>query len=686
MGSIVVAIGALIGLLVAWNYLRKQPEISGAIMGTETDLNAARRAGWNLFIAAYERVFVPIFVGIGGFQLASFIALTGGVIYVESEKLHLSDIAWLVSAALFSTMVLGWALVGRTVALVADSTRRPRTPSDPATKPTVGTEETVLTGGTMRLRLPTDPVTMPTVAMVDMVDDGASRRMRLPTDPATMPTVGTAEMVLEGATRRPRQLTDPPNMPGSQTVELVEELSILRPRTSSDPATLLTQATVRRVALSQLIPALLATAAVTAIVTFGVGLTLDWSEVITLADGSKFTVNGKDVEVLHRGSRLIKGIGLFYVLYFLVTLAQFARMLGFIAKSGIASFEYTLKQMAVLMAVYFKDSAEGLKKLFTERPNAADEDKIDPAIRSMLKMVIAPVLTVGGFMLAFEDPRIPGLLTVISVINWGVTWSLMYLHSEYGYAKPLVWAERSRLGSMIIHMILAAFAIIWFLFDAILGSKSPVQYWRIQQASAKLADKGVTAAADGLVNVADGNLPPVQGPTGVGQWLLDTFLIESGWIAAAVMLVAGFIAILLIGAMLEITEDGKHPVLKWVLSLAGLAFLFAAFIGAGSMVWDIAHSSGPSAPKVVVVKQVPVSPRHTGGSPSVSTGVGDGSPRNPYLDAQCARLGGCAPAKLVGCSSSALFFLLNTPSCSYQLGGVFLFYLCLPSPWLGKVN
>ena len=403
MAVLLLLVVVVVGGVFAWNFMRRTSSTSAVVLGAEGDILTALRSGWTALVIVYERLFLPIFSSIAMVQLFSYSLFTAVMVYVEYAKLGKGEIAALVATLIASTVLLVRALYGRMVQLVEVQYVEVE-----LVEQKIVVVDMVDDGGTMRERTPADAA-LPT--------HHQERRERRASDPATLATVDTqrrertpADVALVTITKvkRERRATDPATL---ATVERVR-----RPRTALDPDTLVSVAQARRPEAKQLVFAILFSAAIMAVVTYGVGLVTTYTVAIDYPAGC--TVNCTQVQ--HTGSRFMKVVGFIYILYFLAALTQVARFIGFIAKSGVAASEYTIQKLGQLVAAFIAEGEDGLRKGLAARPEIANEDAFDPAIKETLLLVLASIVPVVTPTFVFESPWIVGILTIFAFIVWGV--------------------------------------------------------------------------------------------------------------------------------------------------------------------------------------------------------------------------------------------------------------------------
>ncbi|MCC7357560.1 hypothetical protein IT408_03590 [Candidatus Uhrbacteria bacterium] len=610
----------IVGGVFAWNFMRRSSSTSAAILGAEGDILSAIRSGWTALIMVYERLFLPIFTSIAMVQLFSYWLFGAAMVYVEYDKLGKGEIAALVATLLFCTWFLLRALHGRVVQLVDVEYVEVE-----LVEQKIVVVDIVDDAGVIRERMPAD-LALPT--------HHQERRERRSTDPASLATVetvrrertpGDVALVTITKVKRERRQTDPASL---ATVETVR-----RPRTAMDPATLVAVAQARRPVLQQMLFSILFTAAIMAIVTYGVGVVTTYT--------ARLEWSGMSVDVTHTGSRLMKVVGFIYILFFLTALSQVARFVGFIAKSGVAASEYTIQKLGQLIAAFIAEGEDGLRKSLAARPEIANEDGFDPAIKEVFLLVIASIVPVVTPTFVFESPWIIGILTILAFIVWGVLIGAKWYNHKYGYSWAVKDAEATRKRNFLFLKIFTVVQVVWFLLDIAFEHFAPVAYWRMQQAFKSVALNATDGVAGGIESAAQDS---ITAPKGMWDWLYNLFHLPF-WPAILTLAVAS--------AIIYGLFKFENVWLKRASLIPGLFAAAAAFsllmlaTGFSSPNRDLFKGSPSKVPptRSVISRSTPTPPSFskTMDDEGRTEVAGSASKRNPYLDEHCKKFG-CTPS------------------------------------------
>lgn len=628
MAVLLLLVVAVVGGVFAWNFMRRTSSTSAAVLGPEGDILTALRSGWTALVIVYERLFLPIFNSIAMMQVFSYSLFTVVMVWVEYAKLG-SEIAALVVTLIASVALLVRALYGRMVQLVEVQYVEVE-----LIEQKIVVVDMVDDGGTMRERTPADAA-LPT--------HHQERRERRASDPATLATVDTqrrertpadAALVTITKVKRERRATDPATL---ATVERVR-----RPRTALDPDTLVPVAQARRPEAAQLVFAILFSAAIMAVVTYGVGLVTTYTVAIDYPAGC--TVNCTQVQ--HTGSRFMKVVGFIYILYFLAALTQVARFVGFIAKSGVAASEYTIQKLGQLVAAFIAEGEDGLRKGLAARPEIANEDAFDPAINETLLLVLASIVPVVTPTFVFESPWIVGILTILAFIVWGVLLATKWYGHKYGYSWATPEAEATRKRNFWFLKVFTVVQVVWFLLDIALEHFAPVAYWRMQQAVKSLASSATDGLAGGVESAAKGS---VNAPSGAWDWLNKLFHMPFWPAIATLLLASGIVYALWKSENTWLRRAMVFPGLFVAAAAFSLLLLATNFTGP-TWDWFKGPPSTSSTPtQTAAPRPAPKSPTPSATDDEGRTEVaGSASKRNQALDEHCRKFG-CAPGARLVC-------------------------------------
>ncbi len=338
----------------------------------------------------------------------------------------------------------------------------------------------------------------------------------------------------------------------------------LREREDGDAVTLVTQREIRRASLRVLLATIVGTAVIMAVACFTVGL---------------FDIN-----------KPLRLAGILHALAAIAAIEALVRSFGFVVKSAVAGTEFSIKTVLDIVGSFMGAGAKAVLKKF-ERPNIANEDEIDPAIRSTFMGIKVALLTLCAPMLGFDHPVWMLILVVLVVISMTSVMLLDFVYGKFKYEWAKSWAERMRKSGVVFQIGVLTLAGVAFVIDVVMQAFAPEAYTRITNAGWFAEQKMLGETATQIEKVAGITQPGVEQvvETDSGNSVFASvanFFSLTGWQAGWVLLLAVVVFCL-------VFPWEKEAKLEKLRKFIGVAFAAMALVAVMNLMWMAKNSSAP---------------------------------------------------------------------------------------------